>query len=190
MLADYHSCVYNCTTSLWTPNGKPLFSRYPEWRRSNATHPASDIDVSFLNMRAVWAKWQLDQLARLGVPVIYGQNVVSMKETMEGATVTTSDGKTYECDVSVLANGVATKMEGFDTEGAQHVLDTQYAAARVSFPVETIKEDSLAYQLVKDVKTKPEFRVYVGADVHLILFLTSGHVAWVFTHKVRASPPA
>ena len=110
-----------------------------------------------------------------------------MDESDNGVVVETKEGIEYQCDVCVLANGIATKMNGFNTEGAQHVLDTGYAAARVSFPVETINKDSLAYQLVKDVQTHPDFRVYVGADVHLILFLTPGHVAWVFTHKVRVS---
>lgn len=186
MLEDYHSCVHDCTTSLWTPPGQLLFSRYPEWKRDNATHSAPGVNVSFLNLRSRWAKMQRDQLERLGVPILFAQGVTSVVETEDKVVVHTKPGDEYACDVCMVANGIATKLEGFETAGAAHVKDSGYAVARVAFPVGIIKKDSPAYDLVKDVDKHPDFRVYVGEDVHLILFLTSDYVAWVFTHKVRA----
>ena len=185
MVDEYNSQVFNCTTSLWSPSGKLLFTRYPEWRRDKPAHPAPTLDVSFLNMRSKWAKMQLNQLQRCGVPVNFGQTVESVHESQDQVIVRTKDGKEYSCDVCMLANGVATKMPGFETEGAMHVVDSGYAAARVAFPRTAIKKDSPAYDIVKDVPEHPDFRVYVGSDVHLILFLTADHVGWVFTHKVR-----
>lgn len=185
MLEMYHTCVYDCTISLWTPSGKELFSKYPEWKRDNTSHVSPDVNVSFLNMRSQWAKMQLDQLNRLSIPVVFRQVVTGVEESEEEVVVSTQGGEEYSCDLCVVANGIATKMKGFETSGAVHVADTGYAVARVAFPLETIRRDSPAYELVKDVKQHPDFRVYVGKDVHLILFLTAGHVAWVFTHKVR-----
>lgn len=127
---------------------------------------------------------QLKQLERLGVPVHYGSQVVRIDEDNDKVTCVTASGKTYEGDLCIIANGVDRAIEGGAGTSVK-VQDSGYAVARVAFPASTIKPGSPASALLKDVKEHPDFRVYVGKDIHLILFLTPDNVAWVFTHKVR-----
>ena len=74
---------------------------------------------------------------------------------------------------------------GFNAGPDVAVQDSGYAVARVAFPRSAIKNGSLTSTLLKTTDQKPEFRVYVGQDIHLILFLTVDWLAFVLTHPVR-----
>lgn len=184
MWADYHKCVYNCTVQVYTPSGQLVTSQYPEWKRPGAIHSAPGVDVSFIMRRTVFVQMQLDQLARLNVPVHWGQHVTNVQESAERVVVKTAAGGEYVGDVCIAANGINSTLDGFRTAGDVEVQDSGYAIARVCFPRNTIKAESPAASLLKDVETHPQFRTYLANDVHLILFLTKDWVAWAFTHKV------
>ncbi|OQV08773.1 FAD binding domain-containing protein [Cladophialophora immunda] len=181
MHADYHECIYDCSIHVYTPSGVPIYSTYPEWRRAGA-HAASDVQISFLKRRPVYARMQLNQLERLGVSVLFGQKVVSVREKGDEVVVSTASGETFVGDVCIGANGIGSSVEGFDTGPDVAVQDSGYAVARVAFPASTLKPDSPAATLMKNIDVQPEFRTYVADDVHLILFLTQDWVAWCFTH--------
>lgn len=84
-------------------------------------------------------------------------------------------------DVCVAADGVASRIA---PDGFGAVQDSGYAVARVAFPRETLKKGSPGEKLVTEALVeRPEFRAYLGHDVHLILFLTPDNVAWCFTHR-------
>lgn len=185
MYADYHDCVYDCSISMYSPQGDELQVTFPEWRLPGITHSAPEVKISFIKRRAVFAQMQLDQLKRLGVPVHFGDKVVSVKEEKDFVTVSTSQGKEFRGDVCVGAYGIGSAVDGFDT-GVSHVnvQDTGYAVARVAFPREAIKAGTPANSLLANVNVQPEFRVYLANDVHLILFLTPHWVAYAFTHPV------
>jgi hypothetical protein len=85
------------------------------------------------------------------------------------------------------ANGIGSKIAGFETGPDVAVQDSGYAVARVAFPRSNIKDGSLASTLLTGVDAQPSFRTYVGDDIHLILFLTADWVAIAFTHAVSAS---
>ena len=184
MYADYHQCVYDCSIHVYTPSGTPIHSVDPEWRRPGVTHAAPDVDISFLTRRPVYAQMQLDQVNRLRISVYWSENVVSVCEKDDCVTVKTASGKDFECDVCIGANGIGSVIPGFDTGPAIAVQDSGYAIARVAFPRSNIKDGSPASSLIKNIDVRPEFRTYVGSDIHLILFLTSDWVAFAFTHPV------
>lgn len=156
----------------------------PEWKRQGVKTITPEVDVSFLNRRAVWAQMQLDQLERLHIPVYWGEKIVSVRESTDSVTVTTESGKQFVGDVCIGANGIGSTIPGFDTGPEVAVLDSGYAIARAAFPRTTIKEGSLASTLFRNIDVQPEFRVYVGKDVHLILFLTNDWTGFGFTHPV------
>lgn len=183
MHADYHQAVYDCSISVYTPSGDHLLSLEPEWNRG-IVHAAPDVSISFLKRRPVWAQMQLDQLNRLKVPVYMGDKAVSVCEEEERVIVTTSSGNQFVCDVCIGANGVGSIIPGFDTGPEIAVQDTGYAIARLAFPRSAIKEGSPASTILNSAGSRPEFRTYVGNDIHLILFLTQDWVAFAFTHRV------
>lgn len=185
MHADYHECVYECSTSVYTPSGVLLHSQMPEWTRPGVISAAPDVNISFLKRRPVYAQMQLDQAKRLGIPIHWGETVVSVQEKDNGVIVTTASGKEFTCDLCVGANGIGSSVPGFNAGPEIAVQDSGYAVARVAFPRAAIKDGTPASTLLENIETRPEFRVYVGKDIHLILFLTVDWVAFVFTHAVR-----
>ena len=184
MHADYHECVYNCSIHVYTPSGLPIHSTMPEWRQPGVITAAPDVDISFLKRRPVYAQMQLDQLNRLNIPVFWGEMATTVREQDEVVTVTTTSGKEFMGDLCIAANGIGSSIPGFEVGPDVAVQDSGYAAARLAFPRTTIKDGSPAATLFKNIDTQPEFRTYLGSDIHLILFLTSDWVAFAFTHPV------
>jgi len=182
MHADYHKCVYDCSIHAYTPSGMPIHSTVPEWKLPGVIHAAPDVDISFLKRRPVYAQMQLDQVKRLDIPVHWGEEVVAVREQDDIVTVTTASGKEFVGDLCIGANGIGSSIPGFKAGPNITVQDSGYAVARVAFPRATIKDGSPASVLLKDVEIRPEFRTYLGRDIHLILFLTPDWVAFAFTH--------
>ncbi len=187
MHADYHKCVYDCSIHAYTPSGMPIHSTVPEWKLPGVIHAAPDVDISFLKRRPVYAQMQLDQVKRLDIPVHWGEEVVAVREQDDIVTVTTASGKEFVGDLCIGANGIGSSIPGFKAGPNITVQDSGYAVARVAFPRATIKDGSPASVLLKDVEIRPEFRTYLGRDIHLILFLTPDWVAFAFTHPVSTS---
>lgn len=184
MHADYHRSVYDCTIHVYTPSGKEIYSDKPEWKRPGVTHVAPEVDISFLKRRPVYAKMQLDQIARLDIPIHWGERVVAVCEDEASVVVTTQSGKTFDCDVCICASGIGSDIQGLNTGPEIAVQDSGYAVARVAFPRSEIRAGSPAAAILENVDEQPQFRTYVGRDIHLILFLTKDWVAWAFTHQV------
>lgn len=182
MHKDYHSCVYDCTTHVYTPSGVEILKTKPEWKRFAGKTAAPGVDISFLKRRPVYAKMQLDQVHRLGIPVHWGDKVVSVVEMADGVAVMTESGQVYNGDLCIGASGIGSSIYGFQAGDEVAVQDSGYAVARVAFPASSIKSGSPASTLLENVETQPSFRVYVGKDIHLILFLTADWVAFAFTH--------
>lgn len=186
MHADYHREVYDCTVHVCSPDGTSITSMKPEWKRPGAVHSAPDVDISFLKRRPVFAQMQLDQCARLNIPIHWGEKVVRVEEQQDRVCVNTTTGKVFDGDLCVGANGIGSKITGFETGPEIAVQDSGYAVARVAFPRSDIKPGSLAHTLVENVEEYPSFRTYLGDDIHLILFLTKDWVAFCFTHAVSS----
>ena len=184
MHADYHQSVYDCSIHVYTPSGVPLLSVDPEWNRPGVVHAAPDVNISFLKRRPVYAQMQLDQLDRLNIPVHWGEKVASVCEQDDCVIVKTASGAEFTCDLCIGANGIGSVIPGFDTGPEIAVQDAGYAIARIAFPRSAIKAGSPASTLMNNIDIRPEFRTYVGSDIHLILFLTADWVAFAFTHPV------
>lgn len=189
MHADYHECIYDCTTHVYTPSGQEIYSTVPEWNRSSTPHSAPDVNISFIKRRPVYAQMQLEQAKRLDIPILFKDGVVSVSENESFVIVKTESGKEYTCDVCVGADGIGSKIPGFTTGPEITVQDSGYAVSRLAFPRSSIRDDSPASALLKNIDVRPEFRVYVGSDIHLILFLTPDYVAFCFTHPVCIKSP-
>jgi hypothetical protein len=130
---------------------------------------------------------QLDQVKRLGIPIHWNDKAISAVEHEASVTVTTNAGKVYNGDLCISASGIGFSIPGFKAGPDVAVQDSGYAVARVAFPRTSIKSGSLAAGLLENVDSQPSFRVYVGEDIHLILFLTADWVAFAFTHPVRTA---
>lgn len=190
MHADYHRDVYDCSISIWRPEGNCVMSTFPEWKRFPSGSSAPDVNISFLKQRPVFTKMLYDQCVRLGIVVEFQKTAQSITENDGGVTVHTSEGEEYTADVCVASDGVGASFAHGIIPGSASVLDSGYAVARAAFPSNSIMSGSAAQELLKNVKNQPEFRTYLGDDLHLILFLTKDYSALAYTHKASADPVA
>lgn len=159
----------------------------PEWVRFPAGSAAPDVKVSFIKQRPVFTKMLYDQCLRLGIPIHFSQTANSFTEHDDLVVIETDDGTKFTGDICVAADGIGTKFTRSLEVSRAPVLDSGYSVARAAFPRDTIKAGSPAETLLKNVKDQPEFRTILGEDLHLILFLTSDHVAFAYTHEVSAT---
>lgn len=179
MLKDYHESVYDCTISVWSPEGREIETTKPEWKLPGVEHAAPNVNVSFLKRRAVLTQMLLDQCRRFGIPVHMMQQAVAVDESESGVTVRTINGHSYTGDLCIAADG----LDSIASEHTGDVQDTGYATARVAFPRRLIKPNSPAESLLRNADAgQPEFRVYMAHDLHNIVFLTRDWVAFAFTH--------
>lgn len=186
MYADYHKDVFDCSISIWRPNGRCVKRTMPEWKKAPAESAAPDVDISFIKRRPVYTKMLYDQCIRLGIPVLFSQEAKEFTEHEDHVVIRTGDGIEYTGDVCVAADGIGTSFtSGLEVSQAS-VLDSGYAVARAAFPRDTIKPGSPAATLLKDVEEQPEFRTVLGESLHLILFLTNDYVAFAYTHEVSS----
>ena len=186
MYADYHRSVHDCSIHLYSPSGSEIHRKMPEWKQPGVVTAAPDVNVSFLNRRPDFAQMQLDQAKRLNIPIHWGDKVVAVREVDDGVVVTTASGKEFRGHICIGATGIGSAVKGFSTGIDNAVLDSGYAIARAAFPRDAIKDGSPASTLLKDIGNRPEFRVYLGNDLHLILFLTPDWVAFALTHPVSS----
>lgn len=188
MHAEYHKRIYDCSIHIFAPSGHEIKSTVPEWRRPGVVRASPDVNISFLKRRPEYAQMQLDQVERLGIPVHWGDEAVEVHESDDDVVVKTASGKEFRGDLCIGANGISSHIPGFHAGPDFAVQDSGYAIARVAFPRSAIKDGRPAADLVQNVENKPQFRTYVGSDIHLILFLTVDWVAFALTHPV--SEPA
>ena len=100
------------------------------------------------------------------IPVIFSQDAKNIEENETEVCVTVSDGTQYHGDVCIAADGVGSHLTKAITGVETPVRDSGYAAARVAFPRSHIKPGSPAASLLTNVDKEPEFRVYLGNDLH------------------------
>lgn len=179
---QYQKNFYDCTISIWTPEGKCLKSMFPEWR--HVAEKGELTRASLLSRRSDFTRMLYDQCVRLGIPVYFSQAVQEIVEHDDHVVVNTNQpGISLTADVCVVANGIGYPSTKDITGVDLPVLDSGYAIARMAFPRSSIPKDSLAHQLVENVDAQPEFRVYLSNDIHLIIWLTKDYVAFAFTHE-------
>lgn len=185
MLADYHRTVYDCSVHVHAPSGKRVSSLVPEWRRPGVSHGAMNVKISFCKRRPDFAHMQLNQLLRLHIPVHFGQEAITVSEIGDKVEVKTKSGDTFVGDVCLAADGIGSLFRRQIGGGVSDVQDSGAAVARVAFPREAVDPESLAWNIVKDLDVKPEFRHYLADGLHLSAFLTGDYVGLALTHPVR-----
>lgn len=185
MYADYHKNVFDCSISIWRPNGTCVMKTMPEWVRSPEGSASPEVKISFIKQRPVYTKMLYDQCIRLGIPVLFNQKAESFIEREESVTIEVEDGTIFTADVCVAADGVGTSFTRDLDVSKAPVRDSGYSVARAAFPVDSLAIGSPAVKLLEHVEEQPEFRTILGDNLHLILFLTKDHVAFAYTHKVK-----
>jgi len=115
-------------------------------------------------MRPLVYKMFVHQVERLGIDIEYNRRVVDYFEdekTGKGG-VSTDDGKRYEADIVIAADGVGSKSQSL-VGGQVRAVSSGRAMWRAAFPIENLDKDPEVKEFFRMMNgDQPIVRTYLG----------------------------
>ncbi|KAH7126493.1 hypothetical protein B0J13DRAFT_611831 [Dactylonectria estremocensis] len=108
-----------------------------------------------------------DFAVSLGVEVKWGASVGEIFENDVSAGVLTDDGKKYEADLVIAADGVHSRSRSFVVETADRPRKSGFAVYRSWFPLPLLQNDPVTRDIANS--EKPLFKIWIAEDTHGIL---------------------
>ncbi|KAH6665604.1 putative 3-hydroxybenzoate 6-hydroxylase 1 [Halenospora varia] len=143
-------------------------------------------------MRPLIYKMFVKQVERAGIPVEFGQNVVDYfesAETRKGGVVT-KEGKTYEADLVIAADGVGSKSQKL-VGGQVRAVQSGRAMWRAAFPIENLDKNpevKETFSMVDGVNGKhPIVRTLLAPGGYALTLTRPDLMIWVMNHAVTGS---
>lgn len=115
-------------------------------------------------LRPLVYKMFIRQLEKLGLAIEYSVKVVDFFETDSKGGCITDDGRRYEADVVVAADGIGSKSQRL-VGGEVHARSSGRAMWRAAFPIEYLEKDKSVkdhYRMVGPGNSEPIVRTYLG----------------------------
>lgn len=137
-------------------------------------------------MRPLVYKMFVKQVEKLGVNVEFGCRVVDYFEDIENnkAGVVLDDGKKYEADVVIAADGVGSKSQKL-VGGQVRATSSGRAMWRAAFPVENLDKDPEVKEFFKMIEGKhPIVRTWLGPDTYALTLTRPDTMIWIMNHDV------
>lgn len=132
-------------------------------------------------MRPLVYKMFVHQVERLGVNVEYNCRVVDYFEdeaTGKGGVVT-EDGKRYEADIVIAADGVGSKSQKL-VGGQVRAVSSGRAMWRAAFPIEALDADPEVKEFFKMMPgEQPIVRTYLGPGFYALTLTRPDTMIWV-----------
>jgi 2-polyprenyl-6-methoxyphenol hydroxylase-like FAD-dependent oxidoreductase len=128
-----------------------------------------------------------DYAVSLGIPVTFGHRVVDYAESSDDgrAWAVTDQGKRFEADVVVAADGIGTKTGKIMTTGDAKAISSGWSVYRVTYPTKILQEDPvLAEQYRLREGDLDHCQVFMSSKGQIIILVSPELVTWLFTHEV------
>lgn len=128
------------------------------------------------------------QVERLGVKIEFNSRVVDYFENEEkkkGGCVT-QDGKRYEADIVIAADGVGSKSQKL-VGGQVRARSSGRAMWRAAFPIEHLDKDPEVkehYKMVGPDDNEPIVRTYLGPGTYGMTLTRPETMIWIINHNV------
>lgn len=165
MLKGFHDISYDALFTLRKHSGDIIFGPLEaEWNRPSAAHPAKGVHVPWINSRPRFGKMLLDEVQRRGIPLEWGQQVVNYSENESYGIAITQDGRKYEADIVVAADGVGTRSHLAVLGKEVKAVSSGYALFRAAFPIDAIlQSEKIRHSIGWQPGQRPEFRIYIAS---------------------------
>ncbi|KAF2259879.1 FAD/NAD(P)-binding domain-containing protein [Lojkania enalia] len=140
-------------------------------------------------MRPLIYKMFLTAVQKLGIPVEYKRKVVEYSEDEKAgkAYAVTEDGKKYEADVIIAADGVGSKSQKL-VGGQVRAKSSGRAMWRAAFPVENIQKDPEVADFFKMMpNNEPIVRTFLGPNTYALTLTREDVMVWIMNHDVTGS---
>jgi len=140
-------------------------------------------------MRPLVYKMFVNQVQRLGVKVEFNRRVVDYFEDEERGKggCTTDDGKRYEADVVIAADGVGSKSQKL-VGGQVRARSSGRAMWRAAFRIENLDKDPEVkefFRMVGEKGDEPIVRTYLGPGTYALTLTRPDAMIWIMNHDVR-----
>ena len=139
-------------------------------------------------MRPLVYKMFVNQVEKLGVNVEFSRRVVDYFEdeaTGKGGYIT-DDGKRYEADVVIAADGVGSKSQKL-VGGQVRAKSSGRAMWRAAFPVEHLDKNPEVkehYKMVGENNDEPMVRTYLAPGAYALTLTRKETMIWILNHDV------
>ncbi|GAB1726416.1 monooxygenase [Hortaea werneckii] len=143
-------------------------------------------------MRPLIYKMFVKQVERLGVKIEFNARVVDYfddDETGKGGCVT-QDGRKYEADVVIAADGVGSKSQRL-VGGQVRAISSGRAMWRAAFPIENLDKDPEVKEHYKMIpangESEPIVRTYLGPGTYAMTLTRPETMIWIINHNATGS---
>lgn len=143
-------------------------------------------------MRPLIYKMFVRQVEKLGVKIDFGCRVVDYFEDEskgKGGCVT-DQGKRYEADVVIAADGVGSKSQKL-VGGQVRARSSGRAMWRAAFPIENLESNPAVkehFKMVGEKNDEPIVRTYLGPGTYALTLTRPDTMIWIINHDVRLDP--
>ncbi|KAH8667967.1 putative 3-hydroxybenzoate 6-hydroxylase 1 [Tricladium varicosporioides] len=143
-------------------------------------------------MRPLIYKMFVKQVERVGIPVYFNQHVVDYFENSETGKggVMTKEGKTYEADLVIAADGVGSKSQKL-VGGQVRAVQSGRAMWRAAFPIENLDKNpevKQTFSMVDGINGRhPVVRTFLAPGGYALTFTRSDLMIWIINHDVTGT---
>ena len=139
-------------------------------------------------MRPLVYKMLVKQLERLGVPISFNSRVVKYleDEANEKALCWTDDGRCFEADVIIVADGIGSKSQEV-VGGEVRARSSGRAMWRAALPIENLETNHKVkefYCMLGPDGDQPVIRVFLGPGTYGLVLTRPSAIVWIINHDV------
>lgn len=177
MAETYRNIIYRPDMIMYTYDGTfiggPLrLSEASHWRPVPVSRPKL--------VRSLY-----DYATSLGIPIVFGKRIVEYGESEDKAYAIDDQGRRFDADVVVAADGIGTKA-GMIVPGRGKAVSSGWSVFRVSFPTTVLRGDPLLSEYYAfHTEDQPDYcDVFMSPKGQVIILVSRELTTWLFTHEV------
>ena len=125
-----------------------------------------------------------DYASDLGIKIEFGCTGTEYFETQDRGGVVLSDGRRFEADVVVAADGVGSKSWGLVLGSETQPISSGFVLYRVTFPAAKALENPVIAKEFEGHKDRGI--LHAGPGAHMVTYKSEKDICWLLTCRVRA----
>jgi 2-polyprenyl-6-methoxyphenol hydroxylase-like FAD-dependent oxidoreductase len=194
MKAEYDSIgMHNAWIETYKHSGEQMIKPLKVAERLKAAGLDPKTPPGTFQMRPLIYRMFVRQVEKLGVKIDFNSNVVDyFEDAARGkAGVTTKEGKTYEADMVIAADGVGSKSQKL-VGGQVRAKSSGRAMWRAAFPIEHLDKNPEVkehYKMVGENNDEPMVRTYLAPGAYALTLTRADTMIWILNHDVSQYPP-
>jgi 2-polyprenyl-6-methoxyphenol hydroxylase-like FAD-dependent oxidoreductase len=192
LLKEYKQIsLHNCWIETFKHSGEVVIGPKKVADRLRALGLDPDTPPGEFQMRPLVYKMFVNAVEKLGVSVEFNRKVVDYFEDEKTgkAGCTTDDGKVYEADVVIAADGVGSKSQKL-VGGQVRARPSGRAMWRAAFPREALDKNQKVKEFFKMMPDdEPIVRTWLGPSTYALTLSREDVMVWIMNHDVRTPTP-